>query len=259
VQLQQIVMNLTINAGESILEKGVVIIRTGLASMDKENQSALVNSDADQREAAIFIEVRDNGIGMTPEELSHAFEPFYTTKFIGRGLGLAAVQGIVKGHGGTLVVETTKGKGTLMRVALPVFQVTKADSSGAANKKNFDWDSKILIVDDEEIVARTLHRYLEHLRIPSDYVLSGKECVSRFIEDPQCYDLVILDLTMAGMDGYETFTQIKKYNQDVKIVLISGFTEKEATRYFGSDDLAGFLPKPISEKALSDVIKKLAK
>jgi CheY-like chemotaxis protein len=252
-------MNLTINAGESITEKGVVIIRTGITSMDKENQQALVSSDSDQREAGIFIEVRDNGIGMTPEELSHAFEPFYTTKFIGRGLGLAAVQGIVKGHGGTLVVETAKGKGTLMRVALPIFQATKAEAQGAASKKDFGWDSKILVVDDEEIVARTLHRYLEHMRIPSDYVLSGKECVSRFIQDPQCYDLVILDLTMAGMDGYETFTQIKKYNQDVKVVLISGFTEKEATRYFGSDDLAGFLPKPISEKALSDVIKKLAR
>ena len=118
---------------------------------------------------------------------------------------------------------------------------------------------RILIVDDEEIVARTLHRYLEHMRVPSDYVLSGKECVSRFMQDPQSYDLVILDLTMAGMDGYETFTQIRKYNPDVKVVLISGFTEKEATRYFGSDDLAGFLPKPISEKALSDVIKKLAR
>jgi PAS domain S-box-containing protein len=259
VQLQQIIMNLTINAGESITEKGVVIIRTGITTMDKENQHALVGSDTGQRDAGIFIEVRDNGIGMTPEELSHAFEPFYTTKFIGRGLGLAAVQGIVKGHGGTLVVETTKGKGTLMRVALPVFQVTKADTHGAASKKDFGWDSKILVVDDEEIVARTLHRYLEHMRVPSDYVLSGKECVSRFMQDPQCYDLVILDLTMAGMDGYETFTQIRKYNQEVKVVLISGFTEKEATRYFGSDDLAGFLPKPISEKALADIIKKLAR
>jgi PAS domain S-box-containing protein len=257
VQLQQIIMNLTINAGEAIPEQGVVIIRTGLTSFEHENDHNIVITDIPLSGPAAYIEVEDNGTGMTPEELSKAFEPFFTTKFVGRGLGLSAVLGIMKGHNGSLSVKTTKGVGTTMRVALPLQQEHNTANTAPAPKQDLRLNSKILIVDDEEIVARTLQRYLDHLRVPSEYVLSGRECLTRISTEPKRYDLVILDLTMSGIDGYETFTQLRKIEPTLKVVLISGFSESEATRKFNPDELAGFLPKPISEKALSDLIKRL--
>ena len=191
------------------------------------------------------------------DEIKKAFEPFYSTKFIGRGLGLSAVQGIIKGHQGQLVINSIKGAGTLMRAVLPLQQSEQIESKPETMIQRSHWINKVLIVDDEEIVARILQRYLDHQSIEAEFVLNGKECINRFIGNPNAYDLVLLDLTMAGMDGYETFRQIRQINSHVKVVLISGFTEKEATRQFDPEELAGFLPKPISEKTLVDMINRL--
>lgn len=257
IQVRQIIMNLTINASESIAESGNVLIRTGITRMELEGQHSLINADLPLNGPAVFFEIHDTGTGMTPDVLSRAFEPFFTTKFIGRGLGLAAVHGIVKGHQGRLSVTTGQGAGTTVRVILPVFQEGRNETIEAVPKRDLTWNSKILIVDDEEIVARTLHRYLDHMRIPAEYVLSGRECLARISANPQEYGLVLLDLTMAPMDGYETFNQLRKITSRLQVVLISGFTEKEATRNFHASDLAGFLPKPISEKSLMDLMRRL--
>ncbi|HWK54273.1 MAG TPA: chemotaxis protein CheB [Hyphomicrobiales bacterium] len=259
VQLQQVVMNLTINASESIPERGSLWIRTGRTQLELETSGSLFGGEEAAAGPAIFIEVEDTGVGMTPEEARKAFEPFYSTKFIGRGLGLSAVQGIIKGHHGLLSVDSIKGKGTLMRVVLPLQQPGMPDPKPDPLQNDKSWINRVLIVDDEEIVAGILKRYLDHLCIESDYVLNGKECIARFQQNPQHYDLVILDLTMGGMDGYDTFRHLRRYNTQVPVVLISGFTEREATRLFNPEDLAGFLPKPISERALVDMIARLKK
>lgn len=258
-QMRQIAMNLVLNAADAIGERsGVISLVTGLlrAGSDYLAESSL----GTQRPAGdyVFLEVSDTGCGMDPETQANIFDPFYTTKTHGRGLGLAAVQGIVEGHEGALKVYSELGKGSSFKLLLPV------DTSGAQlNAPSTDTLSalpeglRILVVDDEETVRTAAVRMLESLGLEVEHCEEGRSAIQCFERDPGRYDLVLLDMTMPGLSGVEVFRELKRLNADARVILTSGYNEQDATSRFAGKGLAGFVQKPFGLDELRAILAQV--
>jgi len=199
----------------------------------------------------VCLEVQDDGSGMEPATLDRIFDPFFTTKFTGRGLGLAAVLGIVRGHHGGLTVESTFGQGTTFRIFLPhagMASRSKGQASAPAPAKS---DRYILVVDDEEMVRRTARSGLENYGYRVLLASSGQEAVSLLERHDVGIGLVVLDLTMPGMDGAATFRALRKVRPDLTVILSSGYDEADVASRFHGERFAGFIKKPYTAAALA--------
>ena len=258
-QLRQIIMNLVINASEAIGDRsGVISLNTGILRMDdhyRETVNAKHLPDGDY----VFVEISDNGIGMDKETSEKIFDPFFTTKFTGRGLGLAAVLGIVRSHRGGIKIYTEKGRGTTFKIMLPA----TPDPTDKLEKGNRDIDpewrleGEVLIADDEESVRTVAARLLERVGLKVTLTEDGGEALKLYRVDPDRFDLVLIDLTMPHMDGEETFRRIRHLKRNQKIVLMSGFTEEDASARFAGKGLAGFVQKPFVGGELIDRIREV--
>ena len=187
---------------------------------------------------------------MSPETLSRMFDPFFTTKAEGRGLGMAAVQGIVRGHHGALTVHSAPGEGTTFTVLMPraVADARPGDRSSAAIPGFAG--ARVLLVDDEPEVLRVIG---ETLRLAGLEVLEardGEEALATFRRFPDAIDCVLLDLSMPKLDGEEVFRALRKIRGDVRVVLSSGFTEQEVLDRFRGAGLAGVVQKPAKRELL---------
>jgi len=162
-QLQQIVMNLVMNAAEAIPEgrPGKVEIRTGIKQLEPSAGAATFLGASPEAGAYALLQIADDGMGMDEQTLARIFDPFFTTKFMGRGLGLAAVQGIVRGHRGALSVESAPGRGTTFAIFFPASEAKPALVSESESAISPVKRQTILVVDDEEIVCRTAAAILE--------------------------------------------------------------------------------------------------
>ena len=251
-QLRQIVMNLVINASEAIGERsGVVAIATGATVLDSRYAATLHFEQNLPPGHYTWLEVSDNGCGMAPDVLGRIFDPFFSTKFAGRGLGLAAVQGIVRGHRGGIKIYSEPGKGTTFRLLFP--SVTgPAAPAPAAEHPAPAWrgSGKVLIVDDEETVRSVAARLLEYAGFAAEPAADGAEAVAIFRRAPAAYAFVLLDLTMPHLDGEETFRQLRHIHPGVRVVLMSGFNHQEVITRFAGKGLAGFVPKPLDGRTL---------
>ncbi|NBV25310.1 MAG: PAS domain S-box protein [Proteobacteria bacterium] len=256
-QLRQIVMNLVINASEAIGERsGIIALSTGLVRADR-GYLADTRLAGDLPEGDyVFLEVSDTGCGMTPEIQARIFEPFYTTKFTGRGLGLAAVLGIVRGHRGALMVDSVPGKGSTFRLLLPVARGQVVEVS-TPNPLADGWrgHGRILVVDDEETVRAVVARVLESLGFTVTLAADGREAVKIFEAQPEAFTMVVIDLTMPHMDGTEAFARMRQVRSDLRVVLMSGYSEQDATVAFAGKGLAGFLQKPFELGHLRDKVR----
>ncbi|NBR86422.1 MAG: PAS domain S-box protein [Proteobacteria bacterium] len=256
-QLRQIVMNLVINASEAIGERsGVIALATGLVRADREYLAdSRLAGDLSEGDY-VFLEASDTGCGMTPEIQARIFEPFFTTKFTGRGLGLAAVLGIVRGHRGALKVDSVPGKGSTFRLLLPVTHELAQPTSGP-NPLATGWrgHGRILVVDDEETVRTVVARVLENLGFTVTLASDGREAVKIFEAQPDAFTMVVVDLTMPHMDGTEAFARMRRVRPDLRVVLMSGYSEPDATLAFAGKGLAGFLQKPFELIHLHDKVR----
>lgn len=257
-QIRQVVMNLIINASEALGENsGSIAVSTQVMECDQEY---LKNAWARQDLKAgtfVILEVTDSGCGMDPETLSKIFDPFFSTKFTGRGLGLAAVLGIVRSHGGTLKVFSEKNKGTTFRVHFPV-SASLLDSSEASKATVAMWKGAgtILLVDDEEPIRLLGTRILEHLGFQAVTAADGPEAIELFKKDPAAFQCVILDMTMPKLDGEATFRELIKIRKDVRVIMSSGFSEQEISGRFEDNTIAGFIQKPYRVSALARILQK---
>lgn len=255
-QIRQIIMNLVINASEAIgADAGVITIRTEVGDMKSVPSSPgfeELKSDQDY----VVMEISDTGCGMDEETRKRVFDPFYTTKFTGRGLGLAAVQGIVRGHSGAMQLASDAGEGTTFQIWLPVADETMIpDGEDTADKdSDDDHEGLALIVDDEEMVRSVTTDILEITGFKVLTAADGVEGLERFVRADGKVDIVILDLTMPRMDGVETLREIRKMDEKVPVLLISGFSEQEAVTKFDGMGLSGFLHKPFTADSM---IKKI--
>jgi two-component system cell cycle sensor histidine kinase/response regulator CckA len=255
-QIQQIIMNVLINAAEAIgASPGAIQIRTSFLERKNSERSALMGSVIPAGRFA-FFEVRDNGSGMTPDVVRRIFDPFFTTKFTGRGLGLAAVLGIVKGHKGDIEIETAPGKGTTFRVLIPASQRTVPVLKEApSTRSDIRQGTTVLVVDDEEMVRRVASAGLEGAGFTVLSATNGAEAVQA-VQSNIAVSLVILDLTMPVMTGAQAIPLIKSSRPDLPIILSSGYSADEVYRRVSSLAISGFLQKPYNTVELLSKVRE---
>jgi CheY-like chemotaxis protein len=259
-QMQQLLMNLVINAAEAIGEKqpGRVDIVTGVRDIGADNIAENFAKDDIVPGRFALIEVNDNGIGMDEATKARIFDPFFTTKFTGRGLGLAAALGIVRGHGGAIHVFSAPGKGTSFQVLVPAAReaVRPVARVQRVVKKKAGSAGTVLLVDDEQVVRDVTRLILQRAGFRVIAAENGQRGVELFRDHAADVELVLLDLLMPIMGGDEAFDQIRAIRPDVPVVLLSGFEEEEAFRRFGDKRLQGFIKKPFTADWLCESVRE---
>jgi signal transduction histidine kinase/CheY-like chemotaxis protein len=247
-QLRQVVMNLVINAADAVERAGTVTIRTQLLHATGEYLADVHPEAGLDPGPFASLEVADTGIGMEPTTRDRIFDPFFTTKDTGRGLGLAAVRGIVNAHGGAIRVYSELGRGTTFRILLPIsasipIPVPEADA---------DWhgDGRALVVDDDPGVRRVARRMLGSFGLSVRAVESGQEALDALAEQSDAFDVVLLDLTMPAMDGPETFERIRQLRPSLPVVMMSGYHEDELRPDLDAR-ISGFIQKPFTPGELA--------
>ncbi|RJP86123.1 MAG: hybrid sensor histidine kinase/response regulator [Desulfobacteraceae bacterium] len=256
-QIHQIMMNLCTNAAHAMPENGgeltVSLIRVNLP----DDECGINNLPPGPY---MNLTVSDTGCGMTPDVLNRIFEPYYTTKEKNRGtgLGLAVVHGIVQSHGGLVTVESTPGKGSSFHIYLPEITASGKDKE---TPKAIEPDSRgtecILFVDDEPTIVQMSKTILEKMGYEVAGRTSSMEALELFKTKPEKFDLVITDMTMPHITGYQLSRQLIEIRPDIPIILCTGFNEKmteEAAKKIG---IREFVMKPISRQALSQTVRKV--
>jgi two-component system, cell cycle sensor histidine kinase and response regulator CckA len=250
-QIRQIVMNLITNASDALGESpGTITLRTGMAR-------------GEELEAAgefVYLEVADSGIGMASETLQRIFDPFFSTKFSGRGLGLAAVMGIVEAHRGLIRIRTAPGEGTTFRVLFPAAHVV-ADAADLTPAFRDEWrgSGTILIVEDEEGVRAVAERMLEGLGFHVRTAEDGREALRVLATRSERIAAVLLDLSMPHMGGPETLRRLHELQPGLPVVLMSGYTEQEVASRLLDENHGpiAFLQKPFLPGDLVAVLRRV--
>lgn len=247
-QIEQVIMNLLINARDAMMNGGELIIRTSHSVLDTGSLSipALI-----RKGDYIHITIEDQGAGISEENLPHIFKPFFTTKEKGHGtgLGLAIVYGIIKDHNGYITVDSTKGKGTVFDIYLPASSV-QVICTGEEEVTCFKGPETILIVDDEIALMQPIREFLlgnGYDVIVCDAPAAGLEI---FKSSRKPIDLVITDIVMPGMDGFQFTTRLKGIKPDLKVIFMSGYDVN-----FEKMPNAGFLRKPFLSAELVRMVR----
>lgn len=262
-QIRQVIMNLVINAAEAVdSQSGQITVRSGLTVVNSAMLRAAVLAANTYEGEYVFVEVEDNGSGIRPDDTRRIFEPFYTTKFTGRGLGLSAVLGIVRGHGGVLTVSSDIRKGTSFRVFLPPAQRAEEPVNGpsARSTKLLSVQGKVLVADDEPAIRSACRRLLNRMGVEADLANDGVDALAQFSKKSKDYCAVILDLTMPGMSGAAAFAEIKRIRPTMPVILMSGFSQDDIKASFPGDVMPdSFLPKPFDHSALAAALQEALK
>ena len=258
-QLRQIVMNLIINASEAIgNEQGEIQVSLAKTTVIAGQSDKDYNSNTIPPGDYICLEVSDKGSGMNDEIKRRIFEPFFTTKFTGRGLGMSAVLGIINSHCGALQLFSQLGHGSTFKVFLP------ARISASANDENMNpstssdlWlgSGTILLVEDEDQIRLITKALLENFGFAVLEAVNGKEALELYQKNAAEITLVLTDMGMPVMDGYELIHELKKLKPELPIILSSGYGDAEVTSRIGSDNIAGLISKPSNPNQLRDVLK----
>jgi two-component system, cell cycle sensor histidine kinase and response regulator CckA len=262
-QIRQVIMNLVINASESMEQNGgLLTIKTGLITAKKNEIKGNYRQKFLSEGDYICLEVTDTGEGMNEKIRKKIFDPFYTTKFAGRGLGLAAVLGIVRGHNGIIQVLSEQGKGSTFKVYLPVEnsedepdqndEITRLAENSQATSPGL-----ILVVDDEEENRSVFSKMLNSAGYEVILASDGLQALKIFNKEHSGIQAVLLDLTLPQMSGNQVFKEMKKINPNTRIVLTSGFDEQEVSNLFNETDFAGFIQKPFTTSNLINEFNKI--
>lgn len=256
-QLQQVVMNLITNAGEAIGDaEGAVSIRVAPVQLDAARvKRDFVGQDL-QPGPMVMIEVTDTGCGMTPDVRDRIFDPFFSTKQSGRGLGLAALRGILRSHRAGVHVESEPGRGTTFAVFFPASPLV------AVRPVHDSWGQRtgagtVLVVDDEANVRKSVGALFGRLGFFVIEASGGVEAIETFRARRAEIRWVFMDLTMPRMDGHATFLELRKIDPSVVVVLSSGWTEEDVRRRFTGQPPSGFLPKPFDMDELGGLLDRL--
>jgi PAS domain S-box-containing protein len=255
-QIQQIIMNLLLNAAESIPAEraGLVKVKTYELQATEDDLRGMLSSTRPQPGHYAVLDVEDNGSGMDAATQERIFEPFFTTKFTGRGLGLSAVLGIVGSYQGAVSVESQVGAGTHFRVLLPVTEKAM-DPATPRQTGDLRGTGTILVVDDEPLVLSIASSTLEragYTVLLADNGLAAEQLMRECDKD---IEAVILDVTMPGMSGEETLKRLKSIRPEVPVVVSTGHSETEMFARFAGAAPAAFLQKPYTAAQLAQTIK----
>lgn len=242
--MQNALMNICINSSHAMPEGGTI---------------SIAKTPATDREGNPMekIVIADTGKGIPREIIGSIFEPFFTTKKdgTGTGLGLSAVKRTVEDHNGTISVESTPGKGTAMTILLPSLE--RGGDEPAAEEKAVMGKGTILLVDDEEMNRITGKEILETLGYSVLLAGNGVEALEIYRESGSRIDLVLLDMIMPVMDGFETFYKIKELNMNCRIAVISGYPDKRKLDMMRETGLEAVIGKPFLIPQLSKTISEI--
>ncbi|MBI4626673.1 MAG: CHASE domain-containing protein [Verrucomicrobia bacterium] len=259
--IRQSVMNLILNAAEAIGESGgEITLSTGLMRADRATLAACAAGAALPPGDYVYLEVRDTGAGMTPETVSKIFDPFFTTKFTGRGLGLSAVIGTVRGHKGALRVESALGRGSVVRVLLPPAPGAAPLPPRAAVPVSTGWRhaGRALVIDDDELVRILNAQMVRSFGFEPVTASDGRAGVAAYRDNPDRFDLVLLDLIMPGLSGEDTLIALREVRPDVRVLIISGHGADDVmARHSGGSGRLAFLQKPFKRDALEQKLREL--
>lgn len=275
-QIQQIIMNLIINGAEACPPPpqaeahGRVTVSTRtkwlqpneLNEIQKQPRFAMNRLPPGQY---VSLQVQDNGSGMHHETVNKIFDPFFTTKPTGRGLGLAAVLGIVRGHRGEMLVQSQPSEGTTFEVLFPVPQQEAPDQPLAnSHFDSFDLVQSgaklpraVLIIDDELSVREAARDILQEAGVTVLTAPDGETGLAVFQENKDGVDLVLLDLTMPGLHGEETLYALRQLNPDLRVIISSGYNQVDLSQQLLQHRYTIFLPKPYSAAALIHAIHEM--
>ena len=257
-QMQQVLINLVTNAWEALGdEPGAVHLRVKTVSAADIPASNRFPLDwAPQEDAYACLEVVDAGCGIASADIEKLFDPFFSSKFTGRGLGLPVVLGVVRAHCGAITVESEPGRGSVFRVFLPASaeaapqrpaQVVRAPLPGVGGT--------VLVVEDELVVRKSVTLALKRLGFTVLAAGDGAEAVAMFREHRHEICLVLCDLTMPRMNGWETLTALRQLQPGIPIILSSGYSEGQVTEGDHPELPQAILSKPYQFRALCDAIR----
>ena len=260
-QLEQVIINLVVNARDAMTEGGKLTIRTSNETVRRERKyKAEVMPPGDY----VMVEVEDDGCGIEREILDRIFDPFFSTKDVGQGtgLGLSTVYGIVKQTDGFVFVDSEVGRGTRFSIYLPQYAETAAgaavvDDSEAKETRDLTGMGTILLVEDEDAVRSFSARVLTNKGYKVFEADSGESALEVLKDHLGSVDLLITDVVMPRLDGPSLVRQVREDRPDLKVIFISGYTEDAFRKRLGQDGGIHFLPKPFSLKQLAAKVKEV--
>jgi PAS domain S-box-containing protein len=260
-QIQQVVMNLIINAAEAIGENNGTIkvtlsnllVADGTTEMD--TFGTVVHSGA-----YTCLEVSDTGCGMDEETQKRIFEPFYTTKFTGRGLGMSAIRGIVASHNSLLQLSSTPGVGTSFKVCFPVSETSYSEEVSPATPALASlehWAGTVLLVEDEQTLRVIGTTVLEIFGLSVMTAQHGREALEIYSSHSAEIDLIMLDLLMPVMGGVEAYHELRRIDPTVPIIICSGYDTESISDVIKNDPFTGFVHKPYRPEGLQNEIMRM--
>lgn len=267
-QIRQIVMNLITNASDALGQSGgTITLKTGLCGprdLKRHNFGAPPLGEewsGDENGQFVYLEIGDSGAGMTPDTLSRIFDPFFSTKFEGRGLGLAAVMGIVRSHRGLIRIRTEPGKGTAFRVLFPaVLGGAPVEQESSGERSGWRGSGTILVVEDEEGVREVAERMLQEIGFQTILAEDGRQALEIMQERGDEITAVLLDLSMPRMGGQETLRRLREQRPRLPVIMMSGYSEEVVAEHFNADrsGVTCFLQKPFLAEELVGLLRRFA-
>jgi PAS domain S-box-containing protein len=256
-QIGQIIMNLVINARDAMGDSGIITIRTANMVLHEET---MIDGLHINPGAYIQLSVLDAGCGMEPDLMKRVFEPFFTTKGPGKGtgLGLSVVHGIVKNHNGFIYCESEPDKGTTFHIILPAsIAGVEPQKVKELTKPNTYGTEMILLVDDEKSILETVRDTLNLFGYRVETAENGEQALEAYSRLKDEIDLVILDLIMPGCGGKKCLDDLREINHNVKVLMTSGYSNKQQTEDLTLAGAAGFIHKPYRPEDLLSTIREI--
>ena len=258
-QVQQVIMNLVTNAADAIGDaEGIIQLTSGSAFLEARELQVTYDTESLAAGPYVLLEVTDTGCGMPPEVLARIFDPFFTTKVAGRGLGLSAMLGILRGHGAGLQIRSEVGRGSSFRLCFPASEGrVDPPAQPPAEEAPEQLRGLILLVDDEPAILQTLASALQSFGLDVITAQDGQEALDRFRTSVPKPDMVLMDLTMPRMDGREAFLAMQVLDPTIPVVLSSGYTAQDSMQTFGGEGPREFIQKPYQIQALRNMVLRV--
>jgi CheY-like chemotaxis protein len=255
-QIEQIIMNLAVNARDAMPDGGKLIIETSNVVLDEDYCRTHAGAKPGEY---VMLSISDTGSGMEKDILEHIFEPFYTTKDTGKGtgLGLAMVYGIVKSHNGYIMCYSEPGRGTTFKIYFPAITDEYIEQEPLIFPEDLFWGTEtILLVDDEESIRNLGKQMLERFGYKVLLASNGEEAIEIYRTRMDQISLIILDLIMPGMSGDRCLKELLKINPQIKVIISSGYSPNHSVSKDIEKEAKGFINKPYDLKNLLSAVKE---
>jgi signal transduction histidine kinase len=263
-QLQQVIMNLLINASEASDEavgkgEGSIFVRSRRQTIDSKYEfpSSVKSLSPPAPGSYLMMDIQDTGSGMSEEVMNRCFEPFFSTKFTGRGLGLSAVLGIIESHQGAIQLASQEGVGTTFTIFLPISELEVTSIPSPKRTDNLRGQGRILVIDDDPTVIRIVRRMLTRVGYEVESCSSGEEGLRTIAQNPERYDIAMVDMEMPGINGEAVATEIRAKEYPIRLILSSGYTKDVLSGQDADILFDAFIQKPYRVQELFETVTQV--